>query len=356
MARVIGVSSSGNPQNATPDLALLYELFAGEVLAEFAKNTVAMDAIRQRTLPKGAKSISFPKLGTAVAGYHTAGNNIITTSQAGYAGTGTAPNGDVYKSEKIIYADKLLISSALIDDLEAKLLAWDARAEYSKLLGRAIAEKIDQTIMRVIFNGAGVAQDSDYTGHPGGIAKTVDATLAGTTVAALTDKANVAADVPKFITALMEVKTAMDNNSVPMEGRVCVVPPAVYNWLVTGALTTVASGLILNRDVGGAGSVSTGGLGNVAGFQMVMSNNMPFSSLTGTAHRLVTGEGNTYASDTSALAALCFQTEAAGMVKVSDLAVESEYMTEYQADLLVAKLACGVDVLRPEACAKITVT
>ena len=346
MARVIGTASN----NTT----LLYELFAGEVLAEFAKTTVAMDKIRQRSLPKGAKSISFPKLGTAIAGYHTAGANIITTDSAGYASTATT-NGDVNKGEKIIYADKLLLSSVLIDDLEAKLLAWDARAEYSKLLGRAIGDKIDQTIMRVIFNGAGVAADADYTGHPGGIAKTVNAAN-GTDVAGLTAAADIANNLPLFLTALMEVKTAMDNNSVPMEGRYCVIPPAVYNWLISGALKGVEYGLILNRDVGGAGSVSSGGLGNVAGFQMVMSNNMPFSNFSSTDHRLISTEGNTYTANTSALGALCFQSEAAGMVKVSDLAIESEYKTEYQADLLVAKLACGVDVLRPEACAKITIT
>jgi hypothetical protein len=348
MARVIGTASD----NTT----LLYELFAGEVLAEFAKTTVSMDTIRQRTLPKGAKSISFPKLGTATAGYHTAGQNIISTDAEGYANTTTAPRGDVYKGEKIIYADKNLISSVLIDDLEAKLLAWDARGEYSKLLGRSIGEKIDQTIMRVIFNGAGVASGADYTGHPGGIAKTVNATAAGTDVATLTTAANVATDIPLFLTSLMEVKTAMDSNSVPMEGRVCVIPPAIYNWLLSGALKGIASGLFINRDVGGAGSVSTGGLGDIAGFKIVMSNNMPFSNFTSTDHRLISTEGNTYTANTSALAALCYQTEAAGMVKVSDLAIESEYMTEYQADLLVAKLACGVDVLRPEACAKITVT
>ena len=344
MARVIGTASN----NTT----LLYELFAGEVLAEFAKTTVAMDKIRQRSLPKGAKSIAFPKLGTAVAGYHTAGANIITTDSAGYASTATT-NGDVNKGEKIIYADKLLLSSVLIDDLEAKLLAWDARAEYSKLLGRAIGDKIDQTIMRVIFNGAG--QSADYTGGPTGIAKTVN--VAGTTdVAGLTAVADIATNIPLFLTALMEVKTAMDDASVPMEGRYCVIPPAVYNWLLSGALKGVEYGLILNRDVGGAGSVSSGGLGNVAGFQMVMSNNMPFSNFSSTDHRLISTEGNTYTANTTALGALCFQSEAAGMVKVSDLAIESEYMTEYQADLLVAKLACGVDVLRPEACAKITVT
>lgn len=356
MARIIGVSSAGNTQGATPDTALLYELFAGEVLAEFAKTTIAMETIRQRSLPKGAKSISFPKLGTATAGYHTAGQNIITTNADGYALTTTSPRGDVYKGEKIVYADKLLLSSVLVDNLEAKLLAWDARAEYSKLLGRSIAEKIDQTIMRVIHNGAGVAANADYTGHPGGIAVTVNATTVGTTIAALVDTANVATDIPLFLTSLMSVKTAMDNNSVPSEGRICVVTPSVYNWLVTGALRGIATGLFINRDVGGAGSVSTGGLGNIAGFRMVMSNNMPSDNFSSTAHRLISGEGNTYSTDTSALAALCYHQEAAGMVKVSDLAVESEYMTEYQADLLVAKLACGVDVLRPECCAKITIT
>lgn len=346
MARVIGTASN----NTT----LLYELFAGEVLAEFAKTTVAMDTIRQRSLPKGAKSVSFPKLGTAIAGYHTPGANIITTDSAGYASTATT-NGDVYKGEKLIFADRVLLSSVLIDDLEAKLLAWDARAEYSKLLGRSIAEKIDQTIMRVIFNGAGVAADADYTGHPGGIAKTVSITSTTYTAAGMCTAANIATDLPLFLNGLMEVKTAMDANSVPAEGRICVIPPVVYNWLLSGALKGIATGLFINRDIGGQGSIAAGGLGDIAGFKMVMSNNMPLSSLSSTAHRLLSTEGNTYTSDLSACVALCYQTEAAGMVKVADLAIESEYMTEYQADLLVAKLACGVDVLRPEACAKITV-
>ena len=39
----------------------------------------------------------------------------------------------------------------------------------------------------------------------------------------------------------------------------------------------------------------------------------------------------------------------AGCVKLLDLATESEYLTEYQGTLFVAKLATGYGVLRPEA-------
>jgi hypothetical protein len=33
--------------------------------------------------------------------------------------------------------------------------------------------------------------------------------------------------------------------------------------------------------------------------------------------------------------------------------MEADYKSEYQASLLVAKMACGVNILRSEACARI---
>ena len=52
----------------------------------------------------------------------------------------------------------------------------------------------------------------------------------------------------------------------------------------------------------------------------------------------------------SATQGIIFQTEAIGTVKLMDLSVETDYITERLGTLMLAKYAMGHDVLREECC------
>ena len=58
------------------DDALFYKVFANEVLATFNRETVTLDKHRVRNLTN-AKSAGFNVIGSATAGYHTVGTNIL---------------------------------------------------------------------------------------------------------------------------------------------------------------------------------------------------------------------------------------------------------------------------------------
>ena len=66
-----------------------------------------------------------------------------------------------------------------------------------------------------------------------------------------------------------------------------------------------------------------------------------------------TGANNTYNGDFSNTVAVTFQKSAIGTVKLRDLAVESEYKIERQANAMVAKYAMGHGILRPEGAVEI---
>ena len=58
---------------------------------------------------------------------------------------------------------------------------------------------------------------------------------------------------------------------------------------------------------------------------------------------------NTYNVDASNHVALVFHKSAIGTVKLMDLAMESEYDIRRQGTLMVAKMALGHGILRPES-------
>ena len=355
MARQIPGLGNGSGASATVN-EMYYELFAGEVLAEFGKTVVAMPRVRQRALPKGAKSVSFPKLASVSAIYHDQGENIITQQGVNEANSAADYQLNNPKGETIIFADKLLISSVLLDRLDEMLTAYDARAEYSKLLGRAIGERMDRQIFRAIGKAANVAAGFYYTGSPSNVAKLtggvgVQEIANGGFVSSATSAAAVtAADIVNWA---FNVKNEFDTYGVPQEGRTIALPPLQYTKILKAASSggSGVESIILNSDWAGRanGGVADGVVMRLAGFDIVMTNNLP--TTTDVTNKLVSGEGNDYNPTLTKCVGMAWHQEAVGVVKAMDLAVESEYKIEYQADILVAKMAAGVGCLRPECAA-----
>ena len=83
----------------------------------------------------------------------------------------------------------------------------------------------------------------------------------------------------------------MDENDVPSDGRFCVLRPAEYYKLITGADASNSFSLtsaVNKDDIGGQGEVlATGSIPQIAGINIFKSNHIPSTDLSGTS----TGDG-----------------------------------------------------------------
>ena len=126
--------------------------------------------------------------------------------------------------------------------------------------------------------------------------------------------------------------------------RFCIVKPAVYYKLVQ-------NDKILNRDFGGQNGVfSDGTVIKVAGINIVKANTAVSAFVNASQ---VTGTNNTYHGNFSTTVATVFHKSAIGTVKLMDLGMESEYDIRRQGNLMVAKMALGHGILRPESACEI---
>jgi len=286
--------------NYTQANALFLKVFAGEVLTAFDETNVMKDLHVARTISSG-KSASFPVTGKANAAYHTVGTPLLGTQKIAH-------------NEIVVNID------------EAKN-HYDVRAEYSRLLGMALAKQFDVRCLQLAVLAARAS--ATVTGGNGGSAITdADAKTNGASLAA----------------SIFEAAKIMDEKDVPENERVAIVKPSQYYNLVQ---TTD----VINRDWGGAGVYADGKVLRVAGIQIIKSNNVPTTNVSAVA-----GEQNTYHGNFSTTAAVVMQKQALGTVKLMDLAVErtsGDFEVMYQGTLMAAKYAMGHGILRPECAVEI---
>ncbi len=306
-------AANGAAANFDQKNALFLKVFAGEVLTAFDETNVMKDLHVSRTISSG-KSAQFPVTGKANAAYHTVGTPLLGTQ-------------NIKHNEIVVNIDDVLIADTFIANIDEAKNHYDVRAEYSRLLGMALAKQFD---VRCLQLGVLAARGSaTVTGGNGGTAITdSDAATNGASLAA----------------SIFEAAQAMDEKDVPENDRVAIVKPAQYYNLVQ---TTD----VINRDFGGAGVYADGTVLRVAGIQIVKSNNVPTTNVSA-----VTGENNTYHGNFSTTVALVMQKSAIGTVKLMDLAVErtsGDFEIMYQGTLMAAKYAMGHGILRPECAVEI---
>lgn len=357
------LSRPGQANLSGSNYALFLKKFAGEVLTTFETEAKLKDLSVTRAI-SGGESAQFPVLGTATAKYHTAGQNI--------ADGGNSYLNTIKHAERIIAVDNLMVSAVTIAKIEEAMNHYDLRSLYTTELGRALAKKFDTTLAQVICQAA--RSSPSYTGGPYGF-----------TIA----EAAFATNVNTLIRGIFKIAQRMDMNDVPKEDRYLLVRPAAY-YALSGAISGTGTP-VLDRDFGneGNGSIAEGSVLKVAGLKVIMTNNMPSTSVAAdsaarnTVH--VRGDcidnanlgtaaptadlslGTTswwsavpdtavdtgatlsgYAVNMTNTYALGFQKSAVGTVKLLDIALESEYRMDLQAHLFVAKYAMGHNVLRPE--------
>jgi hypothetical protein len=297
--------------NATGDAyALFLKKFAGEVLTTFTTENIMTPLHTVRTISNG-KSAQFPVTGIASAKYHVAGQSILDA--------GNSYLSAIKHGERVISIDNLLLASTFVARIDEAMNHYDVRSIYSTELGRALAIKFDQTVLKVLIKAASAAEV--FTGSGTGTVLNK-----GTSV---TTGANLAA-------AIYEAAQVLDEKNVPSDGRFVVVKPAEYYALIQE--------LAAPDKPTPAGSYTDGRIAVIGGVRIYKSNNLPTTD-TGSQE---SGTNTNYEGDFTNTVAVVSHKAAVGTVKLLDLAVESEYQLTHQGTLMVAKYAMGHGSLRPE--------
>ena len=302
--------------------ALFLKVFSGEVMTAFLNETKILDKHWVRTISSG-KSASFPVTGTIAAAMHTPGTELVGT-QVGH-------------NEKVIGIDGLLLAQATIANIDEAMNHFDVSSIYSKTMGSTLSNQFDKNVIQEGLLGARAS--NLITGQPAGLMLT-DAKMKMTTgdlgtagtATTLAEKANAIAN------ALFNAAAKLDTNNAPAE-RYCFLRPAEYYALVQN--TTA-----LNVQWGGAGSYAEGAIPKVAGINIIMSNNVPYTDLSGAAYHGV---------NAAKTVGLVFCPEAIGTVKLMDLSMQSEFQIRFQSTLMVASYAMGHGWLRTEALVELAV-
>ena len=168
----------------------------------------------------------------------------------------------------------------------------------------------------------------------------------GTNAGTLLARANVDTDAPTLRTALIDATVQLDKNNVTKEGRFALLKPDLFGLLQKD----VTYGYIGNQFFGGEGGIASGKLPMINGVPIFVSNNFPSGVVNS-----VPGEQSNYAGDYTKTRAIVSHRSAVGVVNLLEIATEMEYQVSRQGTLMVAKKACGVDTLRPEAAVEIAI-
>lgn len=304
-SRLGQVNAAGDAQ------ALFLKVFAGEILTAFEINNAMLSRHHIRTIQSG-KSAQFPVMGRAVANYHT---------------PGAALNGQSIKhAEEIITIDGLLVADVFLANLDEAMNHYDVRGPYAKELGNALKVAFDKNVIQEGVLGARAS--NKITGLPGGTQiKNNKFRICTGGAASTTEKATALGE------ALFLAAQKLAENNVT-ENAYCMLRPAEYYTLVQNLN-------LINNLYGGAGSIAKGNIIEVAGIEIVMSNNVPSTDLTAATF---------HGGDFTKTIGLIFVESAIGTVKLMDLSIQvGAFDNRYQGHLTTATYAMGHKYLRPDA-------
>lgn len=307
------VSRLGQVEGAGLTDALFQKVFSGEVMSIFEAENKTKNRVMSRTIQNG-KSASFPIMGRATASYHTPGNEIL--------------GGTVKHNEKVITIDDLLIAPVFIAEIDEAKNHYDVRSHYSTEVGRVLAQTWDRHALQV-----GVLA-----------ARTLVGNIAGESPAGSVVTEAVASDFDdpeKLAAAFYAAAQVMDEKNIPEQDRVAYLPPALY-------YTLVQSNKVINRDfVAGNGDFAKGKVFEVAGIEIVKTNNLPTTAVT--ASSVSGGSRDSYVGDFTKTAGLIMHKSAIGTVQLMNLTTRMDYDPRRLGTQIVSKYAVGHGVLRPEA-------
>ena len=285
------------------------ELWSDEIIAAYKQNLVMANLVSKMSF-KGKKgdTLHIPKPTRGAASAKAASTQV--TLQA------------ATESEVQVLVNKHYEYSRLIEDItEAQALA-SLRQFYTGDAGYALAKQVDTDLIQLGRGVQGGDGSADYNKAVlGGDGSTlyVDGTNVGT---ALTD-----AGIRRIIQTL-------DDQDVPMDGRVLVVPPSARNTLMGLARFTEQA---FTGETGGGNTIRNGQIGDVYGVKVYVTTN-----------------ADTATTNTTRLAML-FHKDAFVLAEQMGVRSQTQYKQEYLGTLFTSDMLYGVKELRDEAAIAIAV-
>ena len=376
---LLSTSGSGN----TNDMALT--VFSGMVLESF--NTAAVFYDRSGSFMSvkqldGAASAQWPIIGKdPVGSYHLPGAFINEMS-------GGTPNVKrIQMFYKTITADEYLVNGLDVPFTDLNISHFDVIAPFATKLGRNLATTLDAK-MAILATKASLAAQQVTSGNvyaAGFNVNTAIASSAGVVSTVYPASPGGAYNFRKDLAALAQ---KFDEESVPDGTRYLFITPAIKtclrfetNWSgasVGGAVVATATmPSAFNSNNGSDPSdVATRVIGNLEGFKIVVTNNLPTADLTGagltgqpaiTAYQGAAGTGGKYQGNFTGLTtnkkpvavALCSAdtgSPAIGMVQASGLQTHMEDDQRRNTRFMKAQIMCGLDFLCPWSAGSITIS
>lgn len=302
-------SLPGAVNNTGDSRANFLKMFSGEVLTAFNRTTQFTTRTRTKMISSG-KSAQFPTFGRAdgAGQYLASGDSVIPSV--------------IDSNEQVITIDGQLCQSILLAKQDEAYEVSSSRKVYSYQIGENLANIYDKNV--AIMGILAARSTNPVDGLPGG---------------SVIVNANAKTDAEALFKSLFEAKQKLEEKYVTGDAYAFVTPA---QYFLLAQLDKV-----VNKDVNGMnGGFDTGYIKGIAGMEIVMTNNLPTTNITGTI-------GGKYDVDASNTAALVMTKDAVGTVKLMDLTVEDEYLIERQSTLMVASMMVGHGILKPECAVEI---
>ena len=264
------------------------EIWSDEIIAAYEKHLVVKPLVRAMSMVgKKGDTIRVPKPDRGNASVKAEETQVSLI--AGNTG------------ELVISIDQHYEYSRLIEDITDVQALASLRQFYTQDAGYALATRVDTAL---IAEAANFTSQLQFSGS--GVA-----TSTGTADAGFTDAG--------FRAALQ----VLDDNNVPMDGRVFVISPAMKKELL-GITNYISSDFVSGSPV------QTGSIGSLYGVDIYVSTNIP-------------------TENTDEKGALLMHKDAIVFAEQLGVRVQTQYKQEYLADLMTADTLYGVETYRPEA-------
>ena len=283
------------------------ELWSDEIIAAYKQNLVMANLVSKMSF-KGKKgdTLHIPK--------PTRGSAIVKAAATAVTIQQTA------NTEVLLVIDKHYEYSRMIEDITEAQALSSLRKFYTGDAGYALAKQVDTDLLQLGRDSQGgdgtIAYNKAVIGGDGSTLYT------GANESAITD-----AGIRKIIQTL-------DDQDVPMDGRVLVLPPVARNVMMGLARFTEQAFV---GDVGNNNTIRNGEIGNVYGVKVYVSTNC--ETATGDAR-----------------IGMMFHKDAFVLGEQLGVRSQTQYKQEYLGTLFTSDMLYGVKELRDEAAVAIAMT
>ena len=265
------------------------EIWSDEIIASYEKSLVVKPLVRAMSMVgKKGDTIHIPKPDRGDASPKAAETQVTLIA----ANTG----------ELVVTVDQHFEYSRLIEDITDVQALNSLRRFYTEDAGYALATNVDSAL--IAEAGTGFTADMQF------VAAGIEADGGAGPVTAFNDA------------GFRQAIQILDDNNVPGDNRVFVIPPAVKREML-GESQYISSDFVTGRPV------ENGKIGSLYGVDIYVSTNL-----------------ETAAGETDCL---LFHKDALVLAEQLGVRVQTQYKQEFLADLMTADTLYGVETYRPEA-------